>query len=212
LRDPIRLLSARNKLQEENQALRDTLYDAEMMIRYLQLKLLEYGDKEVESLTKHAKRAGREVRRREVQIKVEQALKWKPKVATKTQASRFTLKQRRQSFVNDVAPGKKTFIPSAAATKVASIDLAVASSLVGMKPTNVPRKFERKLQADKIQSPLALRTAQEEKHDETDVGMYEEDKRIKKDNDQMVSVMGKMAEAVITEYSNAEDHMFFLKS
>jgi hypothetical protein len=206
------------------------------MIRYLQLKLLEYGDKEVEGLTKHAKRAGRESRRRALQTKVESALQWDPKAvaamksqeakrnktATTTTSSR---RRQRQAFVNDVAPGRKTFIAPAEAAKVVASNESslstpcapvlacdtMAKSTTTRQQSDVARKISRKMQAEKNQGPLVQRAVQEEKNEETDLVLHGAALRSKTDGDQMLSIMGKMAEAVITEYSNAEDDFFILK-
>jgi hypothetical protein len=199
-----------------------------MMIRYLQLKLLEYGDKEVEGLTKHAKRAGRESRRRALQTKVELALQlrdpkavaaMKSKTAKRKTAAATTTRRQRETFLNEVAPGKKTFIPPAEAAKIRSDESSSTPcppALLGCDTTKLtstsPRKLSRKVHAEKNQGPLAQRPVQVEENDETDLVVHVSSLRSKRDGDQMFSLMGKMAEAVITEYSNAEDDIFILKN
>lgn len=197
---PSHFLAARNKLQEENQSLRDKLYDAEMMIRYLQLKLQEYGDKDVEHLTKNAKKMNKETRRKALQAKVEEALQWEPKGNLKSKTKR-KIKRRQQTFVNDVAPGKKTFISPLDAAKLTSDESSSSCSPTMLTCAQVVETPQRNLSGKP--------NAKDQTKDRAGASM--DDPITKNEEHKMVSVIGKLAEVVITEYSKAGERHLILK-
>lgn len=200
------------------------------MIRYLQLKLIDYGDKDVENLTKNAKILSRETRRRALQTKVQKALQWEPKRSLKDKAKRKLYKRRRQTFVNDVAPGRKTFIAPAEAAKLTSDESSSSCSPSGLSAcakiteATVPSHSTGRdphLEREKVVDPTD-QEPKSKKIEQNSVGKsvapqdlsasgLKDDPVNTKVEDKMVSVMGKLAEVVISEYSKAEDDIFILK-
>lgn len=94
-------VAAKNKLQEENQLLRDKLQDSELMIRLLKLKLKERQERLGSG---HQKRKAKATRVAALQWKVESALRWSP--------SGHSFSTKKDAFRNKVAPGKRTFFVS----------------------------------------------------------------------------------------------------
>lgn len=85
---------AKNRLEEENQQLRDRLYDAELLIQLLKLKLKEQNVEDVMAIRKP-----KSSRRQAIKAKVENALQWTPS-------------RHRETFRNRLASGKRVFAVS----------------------------------------------------------------------------------------------------
>jgi len=100
------MMCARNKLEEENQLLRDKLQDSEMMIRLLHLKLEEVSSSSTTS--SDASGEGKKINKGNVSIAVPPSsslMGWRQKRRSHTPS------QRRDAFKNTMAPGKRTFEP-----------------------------------------------------------------------------------------------------
>lgn len=105
------MINTRNRLQEENQELRDSLQDAEMVIRLLHMKL----EKERAANRQKKEKPSKEKDRKDCS---ESPLRtknfdWRSKrVIGKAKA------YNKQAFLNVVAPGKRTFEPPTTNSKV----------------------------------------------------------------------------------------------
>jgi hypothetical protein len=105
------MINARNRLQEENQELRDSLQDAEMVIRLLNMKLEKERAANIEKREKDSREKDKNdfsnspLRSRNFD--------WRSKrVIGKAKA------YNKKAFLNVVAPGQRTFEPPSATSKV----------------------------------------------------------------------------------------------
>jgi hypothetical protein len=89
------MMTARNKLQQENQMLRDKLQDSEMLVRLLQHKLAEHNIKF--DITK------------ECSIQVDDFFPILTHKANRKPMEKLKSNPNKNAFRNQVAPGKKTF-------------------------------------------------------------------------------------------------------
>jgi len=186
------MITARDKLQEENQLLRDRLQDADMVIQLLHMKL-ERARAKNRSSKKQTKISSQNT------SQLRGALAdWIPK--TKQAKGKFK-SSNKDAFRNKVAPGKKTFVApknlfeSTAATKVEAAPARTPVpkfSRSEARPSNVS-PARRRIEAVKGKSAVIK---EEEKFDEG--GNHQ-------------SIIGKLAQVVINEYehSSDEEHLIF---
>jgi hypothetical protein len=202
------MMTARNKLQEENQMLRDQLQDAQMMIQLLKLKLTE---KKIDlDLPKVEGRPASPKRK----SKVGSVLRpiGKNIVDTKHKSSMPNL-QNKHAFRNQVAPGKRTFEPKGRKT-TSTLSKTVVSVLQS------PRKFRSKLdvscspdsrlaEPEGEQRPNYVPTTStllsSRKSNPAYVYPFFGEEQFPGDAQQMRSVVGKLAQVVLNEYSTTED-------
>lgn len=166
------LQTARNKLQEENQQLRDKLQDAEMLIRLLQLKLNEQSQSQ-----KHHRSYSQSAKSK---TRVEKVLDWKMKRLYERRKSNATTRKK-NAFKNKVPPGKRTFESSKGTSEMATAH----NNAVNCRG----------------RSELLQGSATSENTDDAVEQVLERDDTSKPMN----TVIGKLAQVVINEYSTAED-------
>jgi hypothetical protein len=208
------MMTARNKLQEENQMLRDKLQDAEMMVQLLQLKLSENG-----AGTDIPKISGRPTYELpNLKNKIGQVFdrKLNQKIAEKGKLKSISHKN---AFRNQVAPGKKTFEPKVSRNTISDspCKIAVVVSKSPKKRSTVQRDLscspdsrlaapeERRGIAYVTTSELMKRPKSTSTKDSNGYAHFFGEEQFPGDAQQMRSVIGKLAQVVLNEYSSTED-------
>jgi hypothetical protein len=211
------MMTARNKLQEENQTLRDRLQDAEMMIRLLQIKLTEHNIRF--DITK------------ETGIPINKKPVLTNKANRKTTERPKSMAVKKNAFRNQVAPGKKTFEP-----KVNTITISGPLSKFNVSSLPQSPKSRSKMLHAMSCSPDSRQAEPEEprttginsnvpkirakstvtskvgksstnidKSSNTGYVHCFGEEQFPGDAQQMRSVIGKLAQVVINEYSTNDD-------
>ena len=200
------MITARNKLQEENQELRDKLQDAEMFIRLLELKLAEF------TKTSGSKPKPRESRRKAaLKARVDSALRWKPeKSMTKSRLAAAT--RSKDAFRNVVAPGVRTF--TSPTSDVDSNNDANVKSKDKRSLLNGRRDFLERANARDSCHVVSLEAEEKMSSGKSDHGcdvngiqiqeMEQKDDSVK----EMTSVIGKLAQIVIDEYGTTDNAVY----
>lgn len=201
-------MTARNKLQEENQMLRDQLQDAEMMIRLLKLKLAE-NNVDLD-LPKGGGRPESPKRKSKVGSVLRPTGKNNGESKNKSSMSNH---QNKHAFRNQVAPGKKTFEPKGRKT-TSSLSKSVVSVL--QSPKTFRSKLDvscspdsRRAEPEGEQRPNYVPTTSSllssRKSNPAYVHPFFGEEQFPGDAQQMRSVIGKLAQVVLNEYSTTED-------
>jgi hypothetical protein len=196
------MITARDKLQEENQLLRDRLQDADMVIQLLHMKLEKAKAKNKAASKRQIKTSFMQdpttPRKSELSTRARIVRDWIPKTNSKTGKSKFKSSSNKDAFRNKVAPGKKTFV---APKHIFESTTSAATAKVDPKDSRAERlssasPVRRRIEASKGRKSQKVWTREEEKVDE---GATHQ------------SVIGKLAQVVINEYehSSDEEHLIF---
>jgi hypothetical protein len=204
------MMTARNKLQEENQMLRDQLQDAEMMIRLLKLKLAD------NNIDLDLPNGGGRPESPKRKSKVGPVLRPNGKNMGDSKQKSSKLNQQntgKHAFRNQVAPGKKTFEPKGRRA-TSTLSKTVVSVLQS------PKKFRskqdvscspdsRRAEPEGEQRPNYVPTTStlllSRKSNPAYVHPFFGEEQFPGDAQQMRSVIGKLAQVVLNEYSTTED-------
>lgn len=214
------MMTARNKLQQENQMLRDKLQDSEMMVRILQYKLSEHNiefdlTKECGSMMDDFPVLTHKANRKPME--------------------KLKLNQNKNAFRNQVAPGKKTFESraiklSTAAGLITKFNVATVpqspksrSAVLHTlscspdsrfaepeetRPTNGSKSqpHPTKSRRSSVVSSISKKVGKSNKsiNNKNHVHCFGEE-QFPGDAHQMRSVIGKLAQVVINEYSTTDD-------
>jgi hypothetical protein len=260
------MMTARNKLQEENQLLRDKLQDAEMLIQLLQHKLKEQAVLHYQQLAGHKQIAKKGLLLHgKPHLALHQSLKGaavtaaaslSPQSAAANAMRGVKLATGKNAFRNETAPGKRTFsiadttttasgyssATSSAASSSLKRDLFPSKGTVAVptravaggspdsrhaepsEPSRTPTKSQRYSKSDctggtinsrrrATVSPAprssTLTTKQSSstiaKPNATSLSLFSEE-QFPGSAQQRRSVIGKLAQVVINEYSQSDDH------
>jgi hypothetical protein len=210
------MMTARNKLQDENQKLRDKLQDAEMLIRMLHLKLEEATGEKVKikklSASMHANSAA--VDNGNLKARVSSALDWKAKRGKPTNKASS---RKRDAFRNDAAPGRKTFETTSKSSDTSTTNTPCGAN--SFSPSTSPRGGPTESGSHGVSSSLSpgFSTGQISPNDSSSkkteymsLGTTSSKTRqgITPSPHHQHSVISKLAQVVLNEYSNAEDKTF----
>ena len=196
------LITARDKLQEENQLLRDRLQDADMVIRLLHMKLEKAKAK---NKSKKQTKSSSQDSTPQSDLPARSpraAIDWISN--TKHRKGKFK-SPKKDAFKNKVAPGKKTFVAPKNIFEGTPAKLAAPA-----RSSSVPRlsrsgrqtnasPARRRVEALEWQKALIKSETAKEEEEKIDEGGTHE------------SIIGKLAQVVINEYghSSDEEHLIF---
>lgn len=207
------MMNARSKLQEENQLLRDKLQDAEMMIRLLQMRLQESTGSPTAKVKSRSSQESTLTSRR-----VGLTFDWNPKRKSSTNRKSNTTSRKKDTFKNEVVPGKKTFKLNTFGSETGATLSIGAVSVLSSKGR--PELFHRgpSLSARKTQSTESMKSSSMVKPmpevvkppTNRFIPAFSEE-QFQGDSQQVRSVIGKLAQVVINEYSNSEDDNFIFE-
>lgn len=203
-------MTARNKLQEENQMLRDQLQDSEMMIRLLKMKLAENNIDL--NLPKGLERPESPKRRSKVSAVLRPMGKNHGDINPKSSQPNLQ-NNGKNAFRNQVAPGKKTFEPKGRKT-TSALSKTVVSVL--QSPKKLRSKFDVSCSPDSRRAepegerqpnyvPTTSSLLSSRKKNPAYVHPFFGEEQFPGDAQQMRSVIGKLAQVVLNEYSTTED-------
>lgn len=207
------MMTARNRLQEENQVLRDKLQDAEMMIQLLHLKIEDICP--VSRRVVIERRSAHDIpilRSRVGQLTSEGTAHRKFAVEKKKPKSL----SRNNAFRNKVAPGKKTFTQNGIGSETAgTCSMGALSSPCGKAQSERWRacsldscisESEESHGSKQPPSPeMSRRDLSSPKPSASKFVPHFGERQFPGDARQVRSIVGKLAQVVLNEYSNCSD-------